>query len=348
MSESLIQQQSVSSSWLSRMDPWTAGTILFTIAVAIFATIATGPFTLVNSIVTGGMWALMAAGLSLVFGVMNIVQFAHGEMFMIGTLVAYYVFTPITGYLKENPSDVLAFLAPLPGIIAALLVGAVVGAVMEILVFAPLRRRTQEQWIMNTFLLTVGISVIVINGVQLIFGTDFKGITRYWDMKPVDVVGVIVPIDRLMAFVLAMITMVVFWFFMRRTRTGRAIRAVSQDETGSLMVGIDLNRIQILTLSLSTALASMAGASLLFLFPSYPTVGLKPLYIAWYVVILAGLGNVAGALVGGFIVGLLSTLTSYFVGVGWEDVIPTAVVMIILLIKPSGLFGSEVKGIHEQ
>ena len=114
------------------------------------------------------------------------------------------------------------------------------------------------------------------------------------------------------------------------------------------MVGIDLNRIQVLTLSLSSALAAMAGASLLFMFPSYPTVGLKPLYIAWYVVILVGMGNVAGALVGGFIVALLQTLTSFYIGVGWEDVIPTAVVMLILLLKPSGLFGSGVKGIHEQ
>ena len=114
------------------------------------------------------------------------------------------------------------------------------------------------------------------------------------------------------------------------------------------MVGVDLKQIQILTAVLSAAMAGMAGGSLLFMFPSYPTVGLKPLYIAWYVVITVGLGNVAAAIIGGFIVALLQTLTSYYIGVGWEDVIPTAFMMLILLIKPSGLFGSEVKGIHEQ
>jgi branched-chain amino acid transport system permease protein len=92
----------------------------------------------------------------------------------------------------------------------------------------------------------------------------------------------------------------------------------------------------------------LAGASLLFMFPSYPTVGLKPLYIAWYVVILVGLGNVAGALVGGFLVAMIQSLTGFYIGQGWDDVIPTAFVMLILLIKPSGLFGSEVKGVHEQ
>ncbi|HZD55977.1 MAG TPA: branched-chain amino acid ABC transporter permease [Anaerolineales bacterium] len=323
-------------------------TLLATITVAIATFVIAGPFVLVNAIVTGGMWALMAAGLSLVFGVMNIVNFAHGEFFMVGTLVAYFVFTPLSEYLKANPSPLLAAVAPFAGILAALVVGAVLGVVIEKLVFLQLRKRTKEQWIMNSFLLTVGLSVILINGVQIVWGPDFKGITRYWDVPPIDVFGVTVSVDRAVVFILAMVTMGLFWFFLRRTRTGRAIRAVSQDETGALMMGIDMNRIQVLTLALSSALAALAGASLLFMFPSYPTVGLKPLYIAWYVVILVGMGNVAGALVGGFIVALLQTMTSYFIGPGWEDVIPTAFVMLILLVRPSGLFGSEVKGIHER
>lgn len=323
-------------------------TILVTIVVAIATIFIAGPFVLVNAIVTGGMWALMAAGLSLVFGVMNIVNFAHGEFFMVGTLVAYFVFTPLSDYLKTNPSPFLTAVAPFVGIVAAILVGAILGAVVEKVVFLQLRKRTKEQWIMNSFLLTVGLSVIIINGVQIIWGTNFKGITRYWNIPPIDILGITVSVDRAVVFVIAMLTMAVFWYFLRWTRTGRAIRAVSQDETGALMVGIDMNRIQVLTLALSSALAALAGASLLFMFPSYPTVGLKPLYVAWYIVILVGMGNVAGALVGGFMVALLQTMTSYFIGPGWEDVIPTAFVMLILLIKPSGLFGSEVKGIHEQ
>jgi branched-chain amino acid transport system permease protein len=323
-------------------------TIIISIVVLIIATAVSGPFILINTIVTGGMWALMAAGLSLVFGVMNVVNFAHGELFMVGTLAAYFVFTPLHQSLENNPSPLLGFLAPFVGIFASLVVGALLGVVMELLVFRQLRKRTKEQWVMNSFLLTVGISVILINGVQLIWGTNFKGITHYWNLPPIKFGDVAVSVDRAVAFVLAMVTMAAFWYFLRRTRTGRAIRAVAQDENGAQMVGIDLDGIQVLTMGLSSALAALAGGSLLFLFPSYPTVGLKPLYIAWYVVIIAGLGNVAGALVGGFIVALLNTLTSYYVGVGWEDVIPTAFIMLILLIKPSGLFGSEVKGIHEQ
>lgn len=343
------QTQETSLTQLGRKLFSAAGlTIIFTIIIAIATVFIAGPFVLINAIVTGGMWALMAAGLSLVFGVMNLVNFAHGEFFMVGTLVAYFVFTPLSDYLETNPSPFLTAIAPFAGVLAAVIVGALLGVLIEKVVFYQLRKRTKEQWVMNSFLLTVGLSVIIINGVQILWGANFKGITRYWQVQPIAVFGVTVSVDRVVVFLLAMFTMAVFWYFLRQTRTGRAIRAVSQDETGALMVGIDMNRIQVLTLALSSALAALAGASLLFMFPSYPTVGLRPLYVAWYIVILVGMGNIAGALVGGFMVALLQTMTSYYIGPGWEDVIPTAFVMLILLIKPSGLFGSEVKGIHER
>lgn len=323
-------------------------TIVLTVIVAIIAAIDAGPFILINTIVTGGMWALLSMGLSLVFGVMNIPNFAHGEFFLAGSLTAYFVFNPLREYFIDNPSPVLSNLAPLLGIVAAAIVGLLLGAVLEILVFRQLRNRSQEQWVMNSFLLTVGIAIVFQNLVQLIWGANFRGVPQYWDLDALEIFGVNVSIDRLAAFLLAVIVLVVFWYFMRRTQTGRAIRAVAQDETGALMVGINLNRILLLTLALSASLAAVAGASLLFIFPAYPTAGLTPLYVAWYVVILVGLGNVSAAVVGGFMVALLQTLTGYYVGTGWVDVVPTAIIIVILIFKPSGLFGSEVKGIHEQ
>jgi branched-chain amino acid transport system permease protein len=230
----------------------------------------------------------------------------------------------------------------------AAVVGTVIGVVMEVVLFRPLRRRSRDQWVMNTFLLTAGVSVVLVNGNQVLFGNDYRGITRYWDVPPLNVLGASVSVDRFLVFVIALVTIALFSVFLRSTRTGRAMRAVSQDETGAQMVGIDLNQIFMLTLGLSCGLAALAGASLLFIFPSYPSVGVQPLYLAWYVVILAGLGNVQGAVVGAFIVALLQTLTVYFIGIGWVDVLPTAFIILILLFKPSGLFGSEVKGVWEQ
>jgi branched-chain amino acid transport system permease protein len=114
------------------------------------------------------------------------------------------------------------------------------------------------------------------------------------------------------------------------------------------MVGININFIYTLTFGLATAMAAFSGACLLFMFQAYPTVGLKPLYFAWYVVMLVGLGNVSGAIIGGFIVAFLQTATQQFIGIAWEEVIPTLVMMLVLLVAPSGIFGSEVKGIQEQ
>ena len=320
----------------------------FSVILALVIAITAGASQIINAIVTGGMWALLAAGLALVFGVMNIPHFAHGESFMIGSYVGYFVFTALNNYLKDNPNAALGALAPNIGVIAALLVGAVVGAILERLIFAPLRRRTRVGWVMNTFLLTVGLSFVLVNGTTLVLGPNFRGIPRYYDVPPIEFLGVRVSVDRIWAFAIALITIAVLTVFLQRSRTGRAIRAVSQDETGAELVGINIGFIHTLTFSLATATAAMAGAALLFMFQAYPTVGLKPLYFAWYVVMLVGLGNVYGAVVGGFMVALLQTATQQFIGIAWEDVVPTIVMIIILILVPSGIFGSEVKGIQEQ
>ena len=308
------------------------------------------PSIVVDSLVTGGMWALMAAGLALVFGVMNIPNFAHGEFFMIGSLTAYFVFSPIQDAMLSDPTGTgaLKIVAPIPGMILAAIVGFAVGALLEVILFRPLRKRSRDQWVMNTFLLTAGVSIILINSDRLIFGNDFRGVTRYWDVRPLQIMGVSVSVDRAAVFVIAMVVIGLFSLFLLRTRTGRAMRAVAQDEAGAQMAGISLNRIFVLTMGLSCGLAAFAGASLLSLFPSYPDVGLQPLYLAWYVVILAGLGNVQGAIIGAFIVSLIQTLSVYYVGIDWVDVLPTLFIILILLFRPSGLFGSEVKGVWEQ
>ncbi len=323
-------------------------TISLAVIAALAATIDRGPYILVNTVVTGGMLSLVAMGLALVFGVMNIPMFAHGEYFMIGTLVAYYVFTPMNGYIDRHIGTLAAALLPLVAIIIAGLAGGVMGVLTEKLVFSNLRKRSRENWVMNSFLLTVGLSVVLINLHQLIFGTEFKGIVGYWRGAPLSIMDVFISRDRCMAFVLAAVMVTAFWLFMTYTRTGRAIRAVSQDETGALIVGIDLNGILLLTMSMSCALAAFAGASLLFMYPSYPSVGLEPLYMAWFVVILAGLGNVLGAVVGAFIVALLKVLTVEYIGSGWEFVVPSVLIIIILIFKPSGIFGSEVRGILDK
>jgi len=324
------------------------GIFSFDLVAAIFGAIDNGFYVIVNAIVTGGMWALVAMGLALVFGVMNIVSFVHGEFFMIGGLTAYFTFTPFSDYLMENPTPLLEAFLPILAMLAAVAAGVVVGILCELIVFRPLRNRTREQWVMNSFVITLGLSTFIVNSSQFILGTDFRGIVSYWNYPTLSFFDVYVSFDRFFVFILAMAIMSAFWLFMRSSKFGQAIRAVSQDETGARMVGININSIQTLTLALSSALAALAGACLLFMYPAYPTVGLGPLYNSWFIVILAGMGNVAGAAVGAFIVALLQVLTTVYFGEGWEYTVPAACIILVLIIRPSGVFGSEVRGILDQ
>lgn len=323
--------------------------LVSTVLLAVVVGAAGGVAQIINSIVTGGMWALMAVGLALVFGVMNIPQFAHGEAFMIGAYASYFLFEFLQVRLANSVSAFLQAVAPLLAIAAAAVAGFILGLFLEKLLFYPLRLRSKAgEWVMNAFLLTVGISFMLTNGTTLVLGANYRGVPQYWNAAPWTILGAPVSVDRAMAFVISVICIVALWLFLSHTRTGRAIRAVSQDEIGAQMMGVNLNFIYPLTLGLATALAAVAGGSMLFLFQAYPTVGVSPLYLAWYVVMMAGLGNVAGAIVGGFIVGILQTATQQFAGVVWTDVIPTVVMIVILLVVPSGIFGTEVKGISEK
>ncbi len=323
-------------------------TLLITITAALLASVDKGAYVLINTIVIGGMWALMAMGLTLMFSVMNIPNFSYGEYFMIGTLAAYFIFTPLKRYLSIHPNAFLTLVAPLIAIFGAACAGGLAGAITEKVVFYQLRKRTREQWLLNCFTLTVGLSVILINGHQLIFGTDFKGIVNYWDVPTLRVMGVSISVERIVAVILAVITISLLWIFLKFSKIGRAIRAVSEDEAGSLMVGIGFDNIQTLTMALSCALAALAGGTLLFMFPSTPTVGIAPLYYSWFVIIVVGMGNIAGAGIGGFLVALIQVLTRVYVGEGLEFVVPSALMIVILVFKPSGIFGAQVRSIWDQ
>lgn len=290
---------------------------------------------LLTGVMRGGLYALMAVGLSLVFGVMNIPQFAHGEFYMLGAYIAYFVF--------QGGHWPAALAIPL-----AAAAGFLVGALIERALFLPLRRRSKDQWTLNSFLLTVGLSFVLQNGALALWGANYRGVARYWSGSLSFGTTMSISMDRVVGFGIAMVSIAFFWLFLARTRTGRAIRAVAEDETGAQLVGINLDRIQSLTFALSTMLAALAGASLLSINPAHPSMGSEALYKSWYVVILSGLGNVGGAIPGGFLLGILETLSYYVFGSGWQDVISLSVLIVILLVKPGGLFGSEVKGIWER
>lgn len=290
---------------------------------------------LLTGILRGGLYALMAVGLSLVFGVMNIPNFAHGEFYMLGAYFAYFAFAKF-------------HLGPIPSIIVAALGVFLLGAITEKTLFYHLRKRTKKQWLMNTFLLTLGISIILQNGIKMVWGNTYRGITQYWPGSVSALSGMSVSYDRIIGFALAMLIILIFWLFLNKTRVGRAIRAVSQDETGASLVGIDLNSIHTLTFALSCLLAGFAGAILLSIIPAYPMMGVQPLYKSWFVLILVGMGNVGASIFGGLLVGMLETISYVKFGAGWQDVVSLVIIILILIFKPRGLFAKKgVKSISE-
>ncbi len=283
----------------------------------------------------GGLYALMAAGLALIMGVMNVSSFMHGELYMIGAYL---------GWLAH----VMLGFDPILSILCAALTSFVVGVLMEKVFFHPLRRKSEKEWLLNAYLVTVGLSFMLQNVALVVFKPVFRGVPAYWEgsIQLSPTMGI--SIDRMMSFLIAVVAIGAFWLFLRRTKMGRAIRAVAEDARGAMLIGIELNNIYTLSFGLSSMLAGIAGASLLSLTPAYPTMGGVPLAKSWYVVILAGLGNTRGAIIGGFIVGMLESISYYALGAGWQDVVSVVILILILLVKPSGLFGSEVKGMLER
>jgi len=290
---------------------------------------------LITGLLRGGLYALMAGGLALVFGVMNVCHFAHGEFYVIGAYIAFFAYTALG-------------VPPLVAILIATAGAFLAGVIFEKLFLYTLRRKAPKEWLMNTFMLTAGLSIALQNSYKKVWGVRYYGITQYWDAKVRITADMAIAADRLVAFAIAIVSVLGFWWFLKRTKTGRAMRAVAQDATGAVLVGIDLNQIHTLTFALGSMLAGLCGASLLSLTPAYPFAGVKPLIQSWFVVTIIGLGNVGGAIVGGFIVGISESIAYFLLGQGWQDVVSMGLLIILLLFKPSGLFGRQIKGVWER
>jgi branched-chain amino acid transport system permease protein len=276
----------------------------------------------------------MALMLALMLGVMSIISMVNGELYMIGAYIAYFGFS-VFG------------LNPLLAIVCSALVTFLVGAILERGPLAVMRRRAGEDWYLNTFLLTVGLSFFLKNAAMLLWKSTFRGIRWYWE-GTVNIGSIGISMDRLVALGITAVTIITLQLFLRNTRLGRAIRAVSQDERGAILNGINVNNIYTLSFAIACMLGGIAGGSMLSILPASPYMGTMPNNYAWLVTMLAGLGNVGGAVVGGFIIGIVEAIAFQFFGEGWPNVISFIILIIVLVIKPSGLFGTSVKGVWER
>jgi len=278
----------------------------------------------VLGLVRGSMYALMGVGLSMIFGIMEIVNFAHGELFMIGCYIMYFV------------AEMLGLPFPL-GILASGAGLLIVGVILEKSLISPLRKKAGREWLMDSFVLTIGLMVIFQNLALIIFGSIHRGVPNLVPGQIV-IADVVFIYDHLVILGLALLTVGLLWYFIKYTSMGKAIRATSQHTEAAQTLGIDVSRMYAIAFGIGAALAGISGALLITLFPANPNAGTAPVLKSFVVVILGGLGNIKGAVAAGILVGLLEAYAMFFLSGGWQNVIVFSVVIAVLVFKPAGLF----------
>ena len=273
-----------------------------------------------NGLVLGGTYALLGIGLTLIFGLMNVVNFAHGEFYTLG---AYATFAGAT-LLHANFFVALGL---------AVVVGAVGGAVTERVLLRPLRNESID----TVMLVMIGVGIVMTNAELLVWGGVAKSIPHPFPTAPVVVGPFSIAPLRLFVLGAAAALIAVAWVAIHRTRLGMAMRATFQDRDTSALMGVRIGRIHTVTFAFGSALAAAAGALLGPVFLAYPSMGDLASLKAFSVVILGGLGNLAGATLGGLILGIAEELGAGYVSSGYRDAVGFVIIILVLLLRPSGL-----------
>lgn len=278
-----------------------------------------------NGLLTGALYALIGMGMALIFGVMRIVNFAHGTFLMLGMYATYFIFVK-TG------------LNPYFGFILA-------GVLLFFLGYAVYRVLLGHMPVQSDFmqiLLTLGLALIFTDAVQLTFGADYHQINIPLVAKNVHL-GSHISLNApwLVSFALAVVLGGGMYFFVMHTMIGRAARAIAQNRYASPLVGINVHRVQAVSFGLGIAAAGIAGGLLLPVFYIYPTVGDQFTLKAFVIVVLGGMGSIQGAAMAGLVLGVVENLTSLYWGNEWALAVDFAIFLLVLSLRPSGIFGSQ-------
>ncbi|MDH3205454.1 MAG: branched-chain amino acid ABC transporter permease [Gemmatimonadota bacterium] len=274
----------------------------------------------VNGIALGSVYALVALGLTLVYGVLKVPNFAHGALYMAGAYVVYVMLTAVGG------SYALA-------IAVAVVVIAVMGAAMEFVVF----RRLEGKSSVHAMIAALGVLFFLEGTADVIWGPDFRPVPTPLD-GVVTAFGINITEQRILVIVAAIVAMAGLYFLLKRTLVGMSIEAMAQDREGALLVGIDTRRVALITFAISGALAAIAGALIAPLVLVFPTMGAVIILKAFVIVILGGMGSVPGAILGGYLLALAETMAGTYVAFAFSELIAFALLVLVLVFRPTGLF----------
>jgi branched-chain amino acid transport system permease protein len=276
----------------------------------------------VSTILLGGIYALIAVGLTLIFGIMRVVNFAHGEFLMLGMYLAFWAFT----LWSLDPYFVLVVAVPLFFLVGlltyALVMKGVISASHNVQIFT-----------------TVGLSTALQNAALVAWTGDFRVIRPWHSSVVVRIAGTAFNLSQVVAFLLAVAVTVALFAFMKWTHSGRVMRATAQERDAATLMGIDTDRVYRLTFAIGIACVGTAGVLVAPLYTAYPTAGLQFVLLAYVVVVLGGLGDMVGALLGSLIVAGVEVVGSYFFGVAWKEVLYFILFIAVLVFRPAGLFG---------
>jgi branched-chain amino acid transport system permease protein len=278
--------------------------------------------TIVNGLLVGGVYAVVAVGLTLIFGVMNVVNFAHGEFVMLGMVLTYLLHS---------------FFGLDPGVSILLVIPVMfgVGAVIQKALISRVVGQPDEAQI----LLTLGLSVFLVNVVLLFLGPDYRSVKTAYKLSVWDIGPILLPVPRVIAFIVAMTFSGLLWAFLTRTDLGRGLRAVAEKPEVATLMGIDPRKMHWLAFGIGVAMAAGAGAVITPFFYTFPSVGGMFVLTAFVVVVLGGMGNIPGAILGALVIGVTESLSSQFLALDLAMLGVFIIFVFVLVFKPTGILG---------
>lgn len=278
--------------------------------------------TLLDGLLMGGVYGLVAIGLTLIFGVMKVINFAHGALMMLGMYVTYWAFA-------------LLHIDPYVSIVITIPVLFFVGVCFQKFLINPIIDAPAH----NQLLLTLGVSLFLENLVVFLWSPNYRVVRTSYEFVYFYIGDVSISLLRLLAFCLAMLVASIVYLVLTKTDLGKAIRAASEEPGGALLMGINVRRIYWITFGIGAACAGVSGAAVAPFFPVYPTVGGVFVITAFMVVVLGGMGSVIGAFVGGLIIGVADNVGGLFFPGAMKHLLSFIIFILILLFRPAGLFG---------
>ena len=279
---------------------------------------------ILNGLLTGAVYALVALGLTLIYGVLHIINFAHGALLSAALFAAFFAFT----LLGLDPYLAVFLLAP---------VFFAAGYALQRFVIGPASQGDDR----NMLLVTLGLSIVIENALLYAFRADTRTIEVPYAFETIDLGFTFLPIPRLIGFGVVLVVALMLWAIMRFTDVGKAIRAVAKEKLGAQLSGIDVAHVYAMTFGLGTACVAVAACLLIPTYYVNPMVGDAFVLVAFTIVVLGGMGSVPGALLGGLLIGVVESLSGLFLGESLGQIGIFLIFIAVLLVRPTGMFGAK-------